>query len=49
LKKKFNDAGGSKKYNEIMKKNNERDKMLEYIEQEEKGGKSISTRSLYPT
>ena len=31
-----------------MKKNNERDKMLEYIEQEEKGGKSISTRSLYP-
>ena len=48
LKKQFNDAGGSKKFNEIVKKNNERDKMLDYIEQEEKGGKISSTRSLNP-
>jgi len=31
-----------------MKKNSERDKMLDYIEQEEKGGKMSSTRSLNP-
>ena len=49
LKKDFNDSGGSKKYNEITKKNNERDRMLDYIEQSEKGGTMPSTRSLHPS
>ena len=48
LKIEFNKLGGSKELNKILKKNAEREKMLEYIEQSEKGGTIPSSRSLVP-
>ena len=48
LKYQFNKLGGSKELNKILKKNAEREKMLEYIEQSEKGGTIPSSRSLMP-
>lgn len=48
LKVDFNALGGSKKLNEIMKKTAEREKMLDYIDQQENGGAAMpsSNRSL---
>ena len=48
LKIEFNKLGGSKELNKILKKTAEREKMLEYIEQSEKGGTLPSSRSLVP-
>ena len=48
LKQEFNNLGGSKRYNEIMKKNKERDEMLDQIEQSEKSGVIASARSMVP-
>ena len=47
LKVDFNALGGSKKLNEIMKKTAERDKLLDYIDQQENGAaQPSSNRSL---
>lgn len=48
LKQEFNNLGGSKRLNEIMKKNQERDRMLDQIEQSEKGGVIASSHSMAP-
>lgn len=48
LKIEFNKLGGSKELNKILKKTAEREKMLDYIEQSEKGGTMPSNRSIVP-